>query len=918
MGYIEDSLKRKSLPIHLVVFIMAIIGAFSCIKLFSPHIVNLIYFLVLAGFTISFFYHEKVDITKNVVTVAALVALIMAISTIFMEKSTAIVILVMCMVWILAFLSFALNKARDYFLMMYVSSITIMASIAMGLNTKTIELGCVIAAIMCWIAFLRFGFMRTKLDVNQQFVLAEKGQAGVQNQLRIILIILIFISFIGFPVYRVFPHAHVIIPSLINLIPKTYNWDLIDIPRFSPYRMPGRSKTKYSDEEVKKGKTAQMGLGKKAKRKLVDIKKENQQIQFYHGVEEDLSESEATSSKKQESQKEEFKERDLTKEPKPSSAQPMPEMKKLDEALSEALNELKERQGIDLKKLNELELKLKSLKQDILSKEKPDPREKQVSQSVTNIINELKIQQEINREILENLNEQLADTHNELNLSSQGWQILEVSYQNLSNQENSLNQAIAQSVSLLSEKQNTNINELNNLKEELNNTKQQLDLKQNPTSQEKALSESVAQAISSLDERNKEANQTLNDLKGDLNAVKDAQTDTSQIRNALQNQQSSLTNQGKSLTQSISQISSDINENQQLNNQVINNLIEQLNSVSGALNLSSSISGETTASQQNLSNQENSLNQAIAQSVSLLSEKQNTNINELNNLKEELNNTKQQLDLKQNPTSQEKALSESVAQAISSLDERNKEANQTLNDLKGDLNAVKKALNDATETGNTFQKQQQNFMNKQTALNNSLNDGTKELKDIQQQISEQVKHLEEFIKKEREKIKKIEQVQNFQPPLKKNILLFWLIILLLILLILIICAFIARKAILVYLEHNRLRKFYRADPRMFIIKLYRFLLKMMVYYGFKKPIWMTAVEYRDALVEKLTMLIEELRRITNLFTLARYSRMDMTEEDANFFLLSYYKITEELKENQGTFFKNFQALINGMNLRIKT
>jgi len=79
---------------------------------------------------------------------------------------------------------------------------------------------------------------------------------------------------------------------------------------------------------------------------------------------------------------------------------------------------------------------------------------------------------------------------------------------------------------------------------------------------------------------------------------------------------------------------------------------------------------------------------------------------------------------------------------------------------------------------------------------------------------------------------------------------------------------------------------------------------------------MSASEYRDALLEKLTRLIEELQRITQLFILAKYSLANITQIDSETFMHSYAKITKELKENQGTFFKNFQASINGINIRI--
>ncbi len=80
---------------------------------------------------------------------------------------------------------------------------------------------------------------------------------------------------------------------------------------------------------------------------------------------------------------------------------------------------------------------------------------------------------------------------------------------------------------------------------------------------------------------------------------------------------------------------------------------------------------------------------------------------------------------------------------------------------------------------------------------------------------------------------------------------------------------------------------------------------------------MTPSEYRDILLEKLSRLSEELQRFTGLFVLAKYSLVNMTDSDSKNFLDFYARITRELKENQGTFFRNLQASTNGMDVKIK-
>ncbi|MBM3253794.1 MAG: hypothetical protein FJZ16_06060, partial [Candidatus Omnitrophica bacterium] len=505
MGYIEESLRKKSLPIHIIVFLMAMAGFFSCKRLFSANLVNFVYFLIPVGFLISFFYSEKTDITKNVVTAATFITLIIAVAGIFMAKSAAIINLVMCLVWILVFLSFALNKARDYFLMMYVSSITIISSIAMELNVKTIELFCIGAAIFCWIAFLRIGFVRGKMDTNQQFILTDNKQFSVINQFKTIIMILALILTITFPIYRVFPHAHVIIPPLINIIPKVYNWDLIDIPRFSPYSMQARSRIKYTTEETKKGRSPHMKLNKKARSGLVDIQREKQKIQFYHGEEEDLLESEVVGRKSKASEKEQLKF----------------EKEKLDRFLQDALNELKGQQQMSPRELKELEEKLKTMQEEFLSKERLTIPDKKLNETIAKIINELKVQYKISRQRLNNLKEQLNSINNAINETTSVNNEFSSARQNLTDKEESLSQVITHTLSTLKQQEGISNQQLNNLKEKLTTLQNGIDNltllgnklqthQQNLTSQEQSLSQTITQILYNLNENQQIIKQEIN------------------------------------------------------------------------------------------------------------------------------------------------------------------------------------------------------------------------------------------------------------------------------------------------------------------------------------------------------------------------------------------------------------------------
>ncbi len=952
----KKNIKHKSLVVHCIVFIMAILGCFSTISLFSFEIANLIYALALLGFIISFLSADKSDVTKNIVTVVALVTLIVAVGSIFLARPTAISNLVMCLVWILVFLSFALKNIRDYFLMMYLASITIIASIAIEFNSEDVELFCIGLAIFCWIAFLRLEFVKRKKDISQQFVLIDKKELNAKNQIITIIMILTFVLFTSIPVFRVFPQAQMVVPSIINLLPKTYNWDLIDIPRFSPFRMKSRSKDKYTEEDVKKGKAPNLKLGKKkGKDKLVDYQKDDMMIKFWHGLEEDETESEAvgkkTSEEGSEVQEIGSESPDLTKESSESKEA------ELDELLEQQFENLKENNQMNPNELGKFEDQLRDFQQTLSVKNQGKKTKERLEQIIEEVIEELKTQQDMSQERLDDLKrklEEIKEQNNDIKETGSNMQ----RDQELQEESDDI---VMQSVSSVEEQSKDTKEQLKGLEAELKSlekklkgfevqkeearkqasiakaiqkepeashgsekTKTEDSIQQSQESKEEeadsadgeSSSSTLEQSLASASSQTMTLSEQLNSLSQSIESYQNQLSLTSASRDGLSSAQGGMETQGESLDNSLASSISAITQQNTALNAELEGLDNQLDGMQDALNETGSMQEGLGDNEEELEQEEDSLSELANQTRDLMEEQDQDLSEALDSLQEELTSVKEELESKEVLSVDENSLKQKIDKTLSAINKQKSTLMKQFDDLKEELKSMDEQLKFEDQKAKELDDSQEDFKRQQQSLYESSEEGKRKLEENKKGASKQLKGLEDFIKDKRKNLnpdRKLDEL-NEEEPQQKPLSAWWPWLLLLILLM--IGTFITRKAMLVYLEHKKLRKFYESNPKMFIICLYRFLLKMMVYYHFKRPVWMSASEYQVVLSEKLTRMNEELQKITGLFVLAKYSLAKMTKPDSDSFLSSYMGIIAELKENQGTILRNFLALINGINLRI--
>jgi hypothetical protein len=914
--FFKEYLGKKSIAVHIITFIMAVTGCFSCARLFSPQIAKFILLFIPIGFTISFFYSEKTDITRNVVTAAAAVTLVIAVSGIFLAKSIAIINLIMCLVWILVFLSFALNRLRDYYLMMYVSTIAIISSIVMVLSSKELELLYIALGIFCWVFFLRIIFVKSKMDSARRSVLMDGLQLGSVSQAKAVLVIIVFITIISFPIYKAFPHLNIIIPALINLMPKSYSWDLIDIPRFSPYRMETRSKTKYTKENFEEEKSSGQKLGGKSKSKLIEMQKEPQEIKFYHGMEDDQYQTQAKGEKEKESASES---RDSGKKENKQNTKQRPEIapqklklmkEKLKQLLSQALTSLDSKQEMSPNELKGLEKELENMQQEISQSAQAGPAQEKLSESISDIIKEIKAQEKEGTDRLAKTAEQLEVVQSELSLTAPAREEFNSTQGSLTSEEKSINEKVSESLNLI-EKQSSNAEFLDDIKEDLSGLQEQLESKGDLTPLEKNLKQSISETLSATREQAGQINASVNSLKESFESFQSTFKASSPVMENFNTSQKDLESQEEFLNQSLSGTLTGL-MNQQASAIGLNSLKAQLSSVQNALDGTSSLDESFNSASQSLSAKGKSLAETAASGAEVFEKQGNvTSSDTLGEIKDQLNSVREKLDSKEgNLSLEDKSINQSIAKTLSDMDKQDSaQANKTLSDVKKQLSSIEKGINDTNVLRKKLDSLKKNLNEKEQALANSMKDAVKKLEDNERENLQQLRNFESFIRDKIEMLKKEEEA-------RKRFLFWPIALLLLLLIILFVIVYLIRKIILVYIEHNRLRRYYKTDPRRFIIALYHFFLRIMVYYGFKRPLWMTPVEYRDVLLEKLSRLSEELQRFTGLFVLAKYSLISMTDADSKNFLDFYARIARELKENQGTFFRNLQASTNGVNLKI--